>query len=139
MIVSDPLLQLMALSSLTEMAVKTKSSPSHEIWSFSCRTLFYCTGTASVSNHPYPWPKDYSNPLVDYQLYLVALCLIFLFVTKGMNNIFTETVIGNKLTLKVLVTTIDAQWEGMGDVASARYEPTLLPPCPTIRVLSYSN
>ena len=43
------------------------------------------------------------------------------------------------ITLKVLVTTIDAQWEGMGDVGSARYEPALLPPCPTIRVLSYSN
>ena len=43
------------------------------------------------------------------------------------------------LALKVLVTTIDAQWEGMGDVGSARYEPALLPPCPTIRVLSYSN
>ena len=53
------------------------------------------------------------------------------------------------LTLKVLVTTIDAlgllnriitvQCEGMGDVGSARYEPALLPPCPTIRVLSYSN
>ena len=45
------------------------------------------------------------------------------------------------LTLKVLVMTIDEQWEGMGDVGSARYEPTptLLPPCPTIRVLSYSN
>ena len=43
------------------------------------------------------------------------------------------------LTLKVLVTTIDAQWEGMGDVGSARYEPALLPPCLTIRVLSYSN
>ena len=43
------------------------------------------------------------------------------------------------LTLTVLVTTIDAQWEGMGDVGSARFEPALLPPCPTIRVLSYSN
>ena len=43
------------------------------------------------------------------------------------------------LTLKVLVATIDAQWEGMGDVGSARYEPALHPPCPTIRVLSYSN
>ena len=40
------------------------------------------------------------------------------------------------LTLKVLVATIDAQWEGIGDVGSARYEPALLPPCPTIRVLS---
>ena len=38
------------------------------------------------------------------------------------------------LTLTVLVASIDAQWEGMGDVGSA-----LLPPCPTIRVLSYSN
>ena len=44
-----------------------------------------------------------------------------------------------KLTLKVLVATIDAQWEGMGDVGSARYEPVLLPPYPTIRVLSYSS
>ena len=43
------------------------------------------------------------------------------------------------LTLKVLVATIDAQWEGMGGVGLARYEPALLPPCPTIRVLSYSN
>ena len=42
------------------------------------------------------------------------------------------------LTLTVLVTAIDAQWEGMGDVGSARYEPALLPPCLTIRVLSYN-
>ena len=38
-----------------------------------------------------------------------------------------------KLTLTV------PQWEGMGGVGSARYELALLPPCPTIRVLSYSN
>ena len=30
-------------------------------------------------------------------------------------------------------------WEGMGDVGSVRYEPALLPPCPTVRVFSYSN
>ena len=35
-------------------------------------------------------------------------------------------------TLTVLVATTDAQWEGMGDVGSVRYEPALLPPCPTI-------
>ena len=34
------------------------------------------------------------------------------------------------LTLTVLVATIDAQWEGMGDVGSVRYEPALLPPMP---------
>ena len=44
-----------------------------------------------------------------------------------------------ELTLKVLVATIDAQWEEMGDVGSERYKAALLPPCPTIRVLSYSN
>ena len=44
-----------------------------------------------------------------------------------------------QLALKVLVTTTDAQWEGRGDVGSARYEPALLPPCLTIRVLSYYN
>ena len=41
------------------------------------------------------------------------------------------------LTLKVLVTTIDAQWEGMGDVGLVRYEPTLLPPCPTIFIKGF--
>ena len=48
-------------------------------------------------------------------------------------------ILSAKLTLKVLEATIDAQWEGRGDVGSARYEPALLPPCPTIRVLSCSN
>ena len=38
-------------------------------------------------------------------------------------------------TFKGIIT---AQWEGMGDVGSARYKPTLLPPCPTIKVSSYS-
>ena len=42
--------------------------------------------------------------------------------------------IGHTLTLKVLVATNDAQWVEMGDVGSARYEPALLPPCPTINV-----
>ena len=46
---------------------------------------------------------------------------------------------GALLTLKVIVATIDAEWEGMGDVGSARYEAALLPPCSTIMVLSYSN
>ena len=34
---------------------------------------------------------------------------------------------------------ITAQCEGTGEVGSARYEPALLPPCPSIRVLCYSN
>ena len=62
--------------------------------------------------------------------------------TLGFFSKFWElqvSVVIHGLTLKVLVTTIDAQWEGMGDVGSARYEPALLPPCPTIRILCYSN
>ena len=46
-------------------------------------------------------------------------------------NSLKNTHRNQKLTLKVLVATIDTQWEGMGDVGSARYEPALLPPCPT--------
>ena len=66
----------------------------------------------------------------------------------SLNNIDTNAFINGQLldqfymhafTLTVLVTTIDAQWEGMGDVGSARYEPALLPPCPTTRVLRYSS
>ena len=55
------------------------------------------------------------------------------------NDLFIIGICLCYLTLKVLVTTIDAQWKGMGDVGSVRYEPALLSPCPTIRVLSYSN
>ena len=53
--------------------------------------------------------------------------------------VITETHETSALTLKVLVATTDAQWEGMGDVGSLRYEPAILPPCPTIRVLTYSK
>ena len=45
----------------------------------------------------------------------------------------------NWCTGRLLNRIITAQWEGMVDVESARYEPALLPPRPTIRVLSYSN
>ena len=45
----------------------------------------------------------------------------------------------NWCTGTLLNRRITTQWEGMGDIGSARYEPALLPPCPTIRVLSYSN
>ena len=58
-------------------------------------------------------------------------------MNTALNDVLAK--ISEILTLTVLVATIDAQWEVMGDVGSARYEPALLPPCPTIRVLSYSN
>ena len=61
------------------------------------------------------------------------------YVMLCMANVGAHLIFNQFLTLTVLVATIDAQWEGKGDVGSARYESALLPPCPTIRVLSYSN
>ena len=46
---------------------------------------------------------------------------------------------GNWCTATLWNRIVTAQCEGMGEVGSARYEPALLPPCPSIRVLSYSN
>ena len=69
--------------------------------------------------------------LIDHQRMLATIDIFYAFIAKI--NVFYS------LTLTVLVATIDAQWEGMGDVGSARYKPALLPPCPTIRALSYSN
>ena len=45
----------------------------------------------------------------------------------------------NWCTGTLLNRIITSQWEDMGDVGSARYEPALLPPCLIIRVLSFSN
>ena len=45
----------------------------------------------------------------------------------------------NWCTGTLLNRTTTAQWEGMGDVGSARYEPALLPPCLTIRILRNCN
>ena len=65
--------------------------------------------------------------------------MLFADNTQHDSVMWSQRSLGSLKTLKVLVATIDAQWEGMGDVGSARYEPALLPPCPTIRVISYSN
>ena len=46
---------------------------------------------------------------------------------------------GNWCTATLWNRIITTQCEGMGEVGLARYEPALLPPCPSIRVLSCSN
>ena len=45
----------------------------------------------------------------------------------------------NWCTVTLWNRIMTAQCEGMWEVGSARYEPALLPPCPSIRVLCYSN
>ena len=89
----------------------------HIMWTF--YYYWICLFSRSlIQITPFPFPNKISH---NYQQRMVHP---------------TDTVL---LTLTVLVATIDAQWEGKGDVGSVRYEPALLPPCPTIRVLSYSS
>ena len=58
-------------------------------------------------------------------------------VTSGINSYSASH--GNWCTETLWNRIMTAQCEGIGEVGSARYEPALLPPCPSIRVLSYSN
>ena len=89
------------------------------------------SGNQNRINKAVSW-KYNGNSLSIIEVSEMASHLVYMVVTKLNNS-------GEQLTLKVLVETINAQWEGMGDVGSVRYEPALLPPCPTIRVLSYSS
>ena len=75
-----------------------------------------------------PMPLQYGDQCLHGYIVLISTPCIYKQYTATKN-----------LTLTVLVATIDVQWKGMGDVGSARYEPALLPPCPIIRGLSYSN
>ena len=71
---------------------------------------------------------NWNFQLLDYQ-YIPTFCYLTL-KSVSHSNWCTGTLL-NRITT--------AQWEGMGDVGSARYKPALLPPCPSIRVLCYNN
>ena len=74
------------------------------------------------------------NGCKSYTLHSKVVYICNTVKPRGRNQRSSWQVRNIILTLKVLVATIDAVWEGMGDVGSARYEPALLPPCPTIGV-----
>ena len=71
---------------------------------------------------------------LDYSYHILKMkgfiCCLFNSYSASHDNWCTGTLWNRVIT---------AQCEGMGEVGSARYEPALLPPCPSIRVLSYSN
>ena len=77
------------------------------------------------------------NTLSDCSVDLTcSLCI------KGMSSYHVNSYSAshdNWCTVTLWNRIMTAQCEGMGEVGSARYEPALLPPCPSIRVLSYSN
>ena len=94
-----------------------------------------CSGDLSSIECPYTWPIQSLGAFTWFFIHAIDIQCDTVLTLKKVCAIVSFYM----LTLTVLVTTIDAQWEGMGDVGSARYEPALLPPCPTIRVLSYRN
>ena len=85
---------------------------------------------------PFPWHDAFGKQTVYIVLHASRVNTVLSIDQCCVDRVCSCVLI---LTLKVLVTTIYAQWEGMGDVGSARYEPALLPPCPAKRVLSYNN
>ena len=80
-----------------------------------------------------------SQTLLHHYAYYMAKDTDSKWHSESTGEVHILILVNLPLTLKVLVTTIDAQWEGMGDVGLARDEPELLPPFPTIRILSYSS
>ena len=72
-------------------------------------------------------PRPFPNRLSSCVLALVTMLNSY---SASRDNWCTETLWNRVIT---------AQCEGMGEVGSARYEPALLPPCPSIRALCYSN
>ena len=112
----------------------TPIEQSHLPWENSAHTSYKHTSSLSHSGHNF-CPPGTCHCSVDKGSMEWEVCPTLLHMTHSRNCIPDLLI----LTLTVLAATIDAQREGMGDVGSARYEPALLPPCPTIRVLSYSN
>ena len=100
------------------------TQPRHASWEHSHDWISYpgrwCRSPASI-------PLHHRVPL------LATFCVTNAHVNScsaSRDNCCTGTLLNRIMT---------RQWEGMGDVGSARYELALLPLCPTIRVLSYSN
>ena len=75
----------------------------------------------------------------------MAMLVVVLAVMLWVMSMLTLTVLGATVDARQLMhcNTLkqdnDSTVRGDGEVGSARYEPALLPPCPSIRVLSYSN
>ena len=79
---------------------------------------------------------NYSNS--KYITYEAVLRIIAHKLTFGNFNSYGASH-NNWCTATLWNRIMTSQCEGMGEVGPARYEPALLPPCPSIRALCYSN
>ena len=68
----------------------------------------------------------------------ISYCVLYLALYRKAINSYSASH-DNWCTMILWNRIMTAQCEGMGEVGSARYEPALLPPYPSITVLSYSN
>ena len=109
------------------------------------------------------WSRYCVSRLVQHTTQVIKMSIVRISLPKQSNltahkrlSIGSDTLIGYQLYLYVTINSysashdkwctailwnriMTAQCEGMGEVGSARYEPALLPPCPSIRALCYSN
>ena len=97
----------------------------HELafFSFCMFSFLFCTGVINQKVVGYISCNALCIPLTQHSTYI---------------NSYSASR-GNWCTATLWNRVITAQCEGMGEVGSARYEPALLPPCPSIRALCYSN
>ena len=109
------------------------------MWLLTIQEQLQYSRCVKVLQHSRPVLLHYSRQLLCLSMMTFIVKIHRLLLSAYIIHSTNSRVTIVRLTLKVLVTTIDAQWEGIRDVGLARYEPALLPPCPTIRVLSYSD
>ena len=116
----------------------------------------YISLICNTEARTYAWSLPILHFTQDYSIALVRIfsrCFLLIFNIKTQNEtehklipltheikVNSESAShGNWCTATLWNRIMTAQCKGMGEVGSARYEPVLLPPCPSIRVLSHSN
>ena len=96
----------------------------------------FISGAASLYHHP--WPSFAPVTYFWGNRWLFMCLWKCLDQTRSNFNSYSASH-NNWCTATLWNRIMTAQCEGMGEVGSARYEPALLPPCPSIRALCWSN
>ena len=105
----------------------------HPLFSDSLLLYMYCPWSAALSN--FGLCSWYDRDLKDLVRHFHHwLCTNLPQDLTALVNSYSASH-DNWCTATLWNRIMTAQCEGMGEVGSARYEPALLPPCPSIRVL----
>ena len=129
------------------MAILVSQASSHCQWAARRSNKCMHHALASQRYQHRPWPAWTSLPLSNLPTQVTSCFLIVPFnemlqnclcIMRHAFNSYSASH-DNWCTVTLWNRIMTAQCEGMGEVGSGRYEPALLPPCPSIRVLSYIN